>query len=69
MDWTWFSTAPNAIGITAAVLLCYCVKKFVFTSSQWRSPFAEDSRAPLNPLEIDQTKRDEVLKRGRQAIQ
>ncbi|EFX72451.1 hypothetical protein DAPPUDRAFT_308270 [Daphnia pulex] len=65
MDWTWFSTAfPNAIGITASVLLCYCLKKIVFTTSQWRSPFAEDSRASLTPLEIDQTKRDQVLKRG-----
>lgn len=68
MDWASLSIAQNPILITGSVLLCYCVKKCFFPSSKWRSPFAEDSRTPLTPLEIDQTKRDEVLKRGKLLI-
>ena len=60
----------NQIGIIIGVLFGYCLKKIYFdsqensSSKKWKSPFAENTRKPVAPLETDQSKRDEVMKRG-----
>ena len=60
----------NQIGIIIGILFCYYLKKIFFdsqensSSKKWKSPFAENTRKPVAPLETDQSKRDEVMKRG-----
>ena len=60
----------NQMGIIIGVLFGYYLKKIFFdsqenaSSKKWKSPFAENTRKPVAPLETDQSKRDEVMKRG-----
>jgi all-trans-retinol 13,14-reductase len=60
----------NQMGIIIGVLVGYYLKKIFIdsqenaSSKKWKSPFAENTRKPVAPLETDQSKRDEVMKRG-----
>jgi hypothetical protein len=66
----FLSNVQNQLGIITAVIIGYFVKKYFFdspensTSGVWKSPFAEDTRRPVTPLETDHTKRDQVMKKG-----
>lgn len=57
--------------IIVTTLLSFYIKKgaFVFKQkisrgNQWKSPFVEDSRKRLTPLETDKIKRDKIMKQG-----
>ncbi|KAI9564725.1 hypothetical protein GHT06_008466 [Daphnia sinensis] len=55
------------LGIILAVFVGYWIKRLFFrteTTGKWKSPFAEDSRTPLTPLNTDHAKRDETMKRA-----
>lgn len=60
----------NQMGIIIGVLVGYYLKKIFIdsqenaSSKKWKSPFAENTRKPVAPLETDQSKCDEVMKRG-----
>lgn len=58
----------NQVGIVVAIILGYYIKKRFFKSKRrfqkLKPPFAKDSRTPLTPLETEQAKRDEILKKG-----
>ncbi len=58
----------NQVGIVVAIILGYYIKKRFFKSKRrfqkLKPPFAKDSRTSLTPLETEQAKRDEILKKG-----
>ncbi|XP_046641861.1 all-trans-retinol 13,14-reductase-like [Daphnia pulicaria] len=66
----FLSNVHNQLGIITAFIIGYFVKKYFFGSSEnsssgkWKSPFAEDTRRPVTPLETDHTKRDQVMKKA-----
>jgi hypothetical protein len=57
--------------IIATAVLSFNIRKrlFVFREkisrgNKWKSPFVEDSRKLLTPLETDKLKRHEIMKKG-----
>ena len=60
----WSFALQNYL-ITLAVIICgsiYAVLKL--KPQKGRNPFLTDTRKPLKPLEIDQMKRDAILRQG-----
>jgi hypothetical protein len=59
------------LGTIFIALFSFKIKKrlFVFREkisrgNKWKSPFVEDSRKLLTPLETNKLKRDEIMKQG-----
>ena len=55
------------LGFVVAVFFGFFIKKRFFPSiknEKWKAPFTHDSRLPVSPLEVNQEKRGEILKKG-----